>query len=187
MREYWTRASVWSWNDAKTRVALLKAFSRILVSLAGAAAGWAIFGIGKPKDLVLVAVCAVAANVLALPAVYMSNLVFRAPVALDAARAETEAALESQIYELSGYFRAFRSKERREDDLRLWIAAHVKKTRDLHMWLTQIVPAAGNFKEYIEPLREWAGRAESNVEIESEDPSGDLKFKITRPWFDLGR
>ena len=154
--------------------------------LAGVGVGVEVHDADRPvHGRALIAVCAVAANVLALPAVYLFNLVVRAPVALDAARAETQVALESQIYDQSGYFRAFRSKERREDDLRPWIAAHVKKTRDVHMWLTQIVPKAGNFKDYIEPLTDWASRAESNIEIESEDPSGDVKFKITRPWFDL--
>jgi len=184
MRDYWKAAFAWArrrtelltWNKALTSVGL--ALATLIVQSSIGIRTWA--------SIWLFAVATIVAYALVSALSLAWNTIARAPVALDTARGEKETALEAQVYELSGYARALGSLERREDDLRMWIPDYVKRKRDLHAWLKNVVPRGMNYRDYIEPLKAWANRPQSDIEITGEDAmSSDVKFTIRHLWFNM--
>jgi hypothetical protein len=184
MREYWKTAFAWAkirtelltWNKAATSVGL--AVATLVIQSSIGLRTWTsvwLFGIATVVAYALVSLLSLGWNTIA-----------RAPVALDAAKGEEVVALEARVYQLTGYGRVLGSLERREDDLRIWIPDYVRKKRDTHAWLKNVVPSALNYRDYVEPLKAWAARSQSDIEITADDPaSADVKFKIRQRWFDM--
>jgi hypothetical protein len=184
MRDYWKAAFSW----AKERTELLtwnKAWTSLGLAVATLVAQSSI-GLRTWASVWLFAAATIVGYALVSVLSLVWNTIARAPVALDAARAEVETELKAEVYRLSGYGRVLGSLERREDDLRTWIPEYVTKKRDIHPWLKNVVPRGLNYKDYIEPLKAWAIRPQSDIEITAEDAeSADVKFKIRQRWFDM--
>jgi len=184
MRNYWKAAFTWAREQTE-----LLTWSKALSSLGLAVVTLIVqssIGLRTWTSVLLFAVAAIVAYVLLSVLSLLWNTLARAPVALDAARAETETVHQAELYRLSGYGRVLGSLERREDDLRIWIPEYVRNQRETHAWLRSVVPRSLNYRDYIEPLRAWANRPQSDIEITAEDAeSADVKFKIRQRWFDM--
>jgi hypothetical protein len=182
MRDYWKAAFTW----ARERTELLtwsKAFTSLGLALATLIVQSSI-GLRTWASIWLLAVATIVAYALVSVASLAWNTVARAPLALDAARAEAQTALKAEVYRLSGYGRVLGSLERREDDLRIWIPEYVMKKHEVHAWLKNVVPRGLNYRDYVEPLKAWAGRPDSDISILAEDAeSADVKFEIRKRWF----
>jgi hypothetical protein len=59
------------------------------------------------------------------------------------------------------------------------IPEYVMKKHEVHAWLKNVVPRGLNYRDYVEPLKAWADRPDSDIEILAEDAeSADVKFEI---------
>jgi hypothetical protein len=184
MRDYWKAAFAWAkrrtelltWNKAGTSVGLAVATLVIQSSI----------GLRTWESIWLFSIATVVAYALVSLLSLGWNTIARAPVALDAAKAEEVVGLQARVYQLSGYGRVLGSLQRREDDLRIWIPDYVRKKHDTRAWLKNVVPASLNYRDYAEPLKAWATRPQSEIEITAEDAdSADVKFKVRQRWFDM--
>lgn len=184
MLEYWKRAFVWAGGNTEllTRGKLVTSLGLAVVNLvmqAGAGlrpwnATWQFIGVTLVAYVVVTA------------ASFAFNACVRAPVALDTARDNEEIALRNEVVKHSGYAQAIGGIERREDELRrMWVPDFFRKTLDSRIWLGHIVPEGKDFRDYIDPLKQWADRAPNEITISKKDPSsGDVQFKIRQKWFD---
>jgi hypothetical protein len=184
MRDYWKAAFAWAkhrtelltWNKAGTSVGLAVATLAVQSSI----------GLRTWASIWLFAIATIVAYALVSLLTLVWNTVARAPVALNAAKAEEVVGLEARVYQLTGYGRVLGSLERREDDLRIWIPDYVRKKHDIHAWLKNVVPTGLNYRDYVEPLKAWAARPQSDIEVTAEDAeSADVKFNVRQRWFDM--
>ena len=184
MLDYWERALVWARVNTEllTRGKLFTSLGLAVVNLvmqAGAGlrpwdATWQFTGV------------TLAAYAVVTAASFAFNAFIRAPVALDAAREMEQIELREQAVKSSGYAQAIGGIENRENELRrIWVPDFFRKTLDSRIWLGHIVPEGKDFRDYIDPLKQWAYRAPNEIIISKKDPtSGDVQFKIRKKWFD---